>query len=91
VPAGVAGRGGWLQTCVVGPDQGRAASAGGPDDADRIVDSLAVQGALDSLSTAHREALMLAHGEGLTQTRIAERLSLPLGTVKTRMFHGLRG
>jgi predicted ATPase len=24
---GVAGRGGWLQTCVVGPDQGRAASA----------------------------------------------------------------
>ena len=30
---GVAGRGGWLQTCVVGPDQGRAASAGLPDGA----------------------------------------------------------
>jgi RNA polymerase sigma-70 factor, ECF subfamily len=61
-----------------------------PDAADRIVASLAVQDALDSLSSAHREVLMLVHGEGLTQTLIAERLGLPLGTVKTRMFHGLR-
>lgn len=61
-----------------------------PDDADRIVDTLAVQDALDSLSAAHREVLMLVHGEGLTQTQIAERLGVPLGTVKTRMFHGLR-
>jgi RNA polymerase sigma-70 factor, ECF subfamily len=61
-----------------------------PDDADRIVASLAVQDALDSLSAAHREVLMLVHGEGLTQTQIAERLGVPLGTVKTRMFHGLR-
>ena len=61
-----------------------------PDDADRIVASLAVHDALDSLSAAHREVLMLVHGEGLTQTQIAERLGVPLGTVKTRMFHGLR-
>lgn len=61
-----------------------------PDSADRIVDSLAVHDALDSLSAAHREVLMLVHGEGLTQPQIAERLGLPLGTVKTRMFHGLR-
>jgi predicted ATPase len=32
MPVGVAGRGGWLQTCVVGPDQRRAASAGPPDE-----------------------------------------------------------
>jgi RNA polymerase sigma-70 factor (ECF subfamily) len=61
-----------------------------PDDADRVVDTLAVRDALDSLSAAHREVLMLVHGEGLTQTQIAERLGVPLGTVKTRMFHGLR-
>jgi len=61
-----------------------------PDDTDRIVASLAVQDALISLSSTHREVLMLAHGQGLTQTQIAERLGLPLGTVKTRMFHGLR-
>jgi len=61
-----------------------------PDNADRILEALMVQDALDSLSPAHREMLMLAHGDGLTQVQIAERLSLPLGTVKTRMFHGLR-
>jgi RNA polymerase sigma-70 factor, ECF subfamily len=61
-----------------------------PDNSDRLLDSLAVQDALASLSAAHREVLMLVHGEGLTQTQIAERLGLPLGTVKTRMFHGLR-
>ncbi len=61
-----------------------------PDDADRIVDSLAVHDALDSLSPRHREVLLLVAGEGLTQTQIAARLGVPLGTVKTRMFHGLR-
>ena len=50
-----------------------------PDDADRIVDTLAVRDALDSLSAAHREVLMMMHGEGLTQSQIAERLGVPLG------------
>lgn len=61
-----------------------------PDSADRIVETLMVRDALDSLSAAHREVLMLVHDEGLTQSQIAERLGLPLGTVKTRMFHGLK-
>lgn len=47
-----------------------------PDDADRIVEALAVRDALDSLSAAHQQVLMLVHGEGLTQTQIAERLGL---------------
>jgi len=61
-----------------------------PDDADRTLDAATVQDALDSLSAAHRTVLMLLYDEGLTQTQIAERLGLPLGTVKTRAFHGLR-
>jgi RNA polymerase sigma-70 factor, ECF subfamily len=61
-----------------------------PDNADQILESLLVRDALDSLTPAHREVLMLCHAEGLTQSQIAQRLSLPLGTVKTRMYHGLR-
>ena len=61
-----------------------------PDTADRIVETLMVQDAMESLSPAHRQVLMLVNKEGLTQTQIAERLELPVGTVKTRLFHGLR-
>jgi RNA polymerase sigma-70 factor (ECF subfamily) len=49
-----------------------------------------VRDALDALSAAHREVLILVHEAGLTQSQIAAQLDLPLGTVKTRMFHGLR-
>ena len=61
-----------------------------PDNTDQVLESLLVRGALDSLTPAHREVLMLCHAEGLTQSQIAQRLGLPLGTVKTRMYHGLR-
>jgi len=48
-----------------------------------------VQAALAQLSADQREALELAYYGGLTQTELAERLALPLGTVKSRMFAGL--
>jgi RNA polymerase sigma-70 factor, ECF subfamily len=62
-----------------------------PDTADRILESLMVRDALETLTAPHREVLALFHAEGLTQSQIAERLGLPLGTVKTRLYHGLRG
>jgi RNA polymerase sigma-70 factor, ECF subfamily len=60
------------------------------DSVDQILDALIVREALDTLSSAHLQVLRLARDEGLTQSQIAERLGLPLGTVKTRMFHGMR-
>ena len=59
------------------------------DSVDEILSALIVREALDSLSQAHQQVLMLAE-EGLTQSQIATQLGLPLGTVKTRIFHGLR-
>jgi RNA polymerase sigma-70 factor (ECF subfamily) len=60
------------------------------DSVDQILHGMILQEGLDSISPAHREVLRLAHEEGLTQSQIAKRLELPLGTVKTRLFHGLR-
>ena len=61
-----------------------------PDTVDQILDSLIVREALESLGSGHAQVLQLAQEEGLTQSQIAERLGLPLGTVKTRTFHGIR-
>lgn len=57
---------------------------------DRLVLGLAVREALDALSEEHRETLELHYREDLTQRQIAERLEVPLGTVKTRTFYGLK-
>jgi RNA polymerase sigma-70 factor (ECF subfamily) len=60
-----------------------------PDSADQILTGLVVREAVDSLSPARRQVLVLAEA-GLSQSQIAARLGLPLGTVKTRTFHALR-
>jgi RNA polymerase sigma factor (sigma-70 family) len=58
--------------------------------AERYARANEVRGALARLPREQREALTLAYFGGLTQTEIADRLGVPLGTVKARTFRGLR-
>jgi RNA polymerase sigma-70 factor (ECF subfamily) len=51
--------------------------------------SLAVRRALATLKREQREALELAYFGGLTYEETAERLALPLGTLKSRIRAGL--
>jgi RNA polymerase sigma factor (sigma-70 family) len=48
-----------------------------------------VQAALAQLPPEQREALELAYYGGLTPSELAERLGVPLGTIKSRMFAAL--
>jgi RNA polymerase sigma-70 factor (ECF subfamily) len=74
------------------PFQPEAEDAQAPGDAmEGVLVGLTVRHALDSLSSAHREVLDLTYTQGLKQAEIAERLGVPLGTVKTRTYHALRG
>ncbi len=79
--------------------QDRAANleaAVGEDPSERVVDEdfvarrrQEVRKSLADLSAEQRQVLEMAYFEGMTQVRIAEKLGIPLGTVKTRTFAAL--
>ncbi|NBM18459.1 sigma-70 family RNA polymerase sigma factor, partial [Streptomyces sp. GC420] len=48
-----------------------------------------VRRCLDRLTTLQRQSVTLAYYDGYTYREVADRLSIPLGTVKTRMRDGL--
>jgi RNA polymerase sigma-70 factor (ECF subfamily) len=55
------------------------------------LDRAAIEVALGRISDVQREAIELAYFGGLTQSEIAEKTGVPLGTVKGRMRLGLEG
>jgi RNA polymerase sigma-70 factor (ECF subfamily) len=60
------------------------------DHVDRLLVKLGVRDALNTLSDPHRQVLELSYREHLKQAEIAEKLGIPLGTVKTRSHHARR-
>lgn len=62
----------------------------GRDTVGQLADAADVQAALRGLPEHEREVLVLAYYDELTQREIAERLAVPLGTVKARVARGTR-
>ncbi len=59
------------------------------DEPGQNLDHGLVRRALDELPAAQRQVLELAYFEGLSASEIAERLAIPIGTVKSRTAAGL--
>jgi RNA polymerase sigma-70 factor (ECF subfamily) len=57
-----------------------------PPSVERIYEVWEVRQAVDALPEDEREIVRLQHLEGLTHQVIADRLGMPLGTVKSRSF-----
>jgi RNA polymerase sigma factor (sigma-70 family) len=73
-----------------GAEEPSAAGAGADQDALASVEAGQLRDALGRLPDDQRSALALAYFGGFTQREIAVRLGVPLGTVKSRMFTGIR-
>ncbi len=51
---------------------------------DDVYQAFEVRRAVDALPSEERDVMRLAHGSGLSHREIAERLEIPIGTVKSR-------
>ncbi len=75
---------------VVAPAADEEKIPGKGDGVEEVLRSFDVVGVLSELSPAHREVLVLAYFEGLSQREISNHAGIPLGTVKSRTTAALR-
>jgi RNA polymerase sigma-70 factor (ECF subfamily) len=60
------------------------------DETDRLLGQMTVAESLRTLSPAHREILIETYFQGRTVPEAAQKLGLPLGTAKSRVYYALR-
>lgn len=54
-------------------------------------DTLVIQQAISNLPDKQRAVILLAYYEDLQQEEIAIILDIPVGTVKSRLYHAIKG
>lgn len=59
-------------------------------DLDQVVEATIVRDALAALPEGHRVVIVEAFYTGRTTTEIGARLGIPAGTVKSRLYYGMR-
>jgi RNA polymerase sigma-70 factor (ECF subfamily) len=60
------------------------------DDVSKALSTMEVSELLDTLTPSHREALVETYLKGRTVNEAAAKLGIPPGTVKSRVYYGLR-
>ena len=79
-----------IEAAPLEEDAATTSPEGREPEGEGLIASMDLHAALARLSAPQREVIDLAYVEDLSQSQIAARLELPLGTVKTRTFHALR-
>ena len=64
--------------------------ASSDDDIDRVLTTWQVEAALALLDVDHRRVLVEVHWRGRPYAEVAHDLGVPTGTVKSRVYYGLR-
>lgn len=72
------------------PDEALGMRAGDESIVERIADEFLVREALEQLSPKHREVISMSFDEDLADGQIADRLGVPVGTVRSRTYYALR-
>jgi RNA polymerase sigma-70 factor, ECF subfamily len=67
-----------------------ADAASADDDIDRVLTTWQVEAALAAVDDDHRRALVEVHWRGRPYAEVAVDLGVPAGTVKSRVYYGLR-
>jgi RNA polymerase sigma-70 factor (ECF subfamily) len=60
------------------------------DDIERVLTTWQVEAALAELDDDHRRVLVEVHWRGRPYAEVADALGIPAGTVKSRVYYGLR-
>jgi RNA polymerase sigma-70 factor, ECF subfamily len=62
----------------------------GPADQDALVDTWVVEEALRRIGEDHRTAIVQTHLRGRPHAEVAAELNIPVGTLRSRVFYGLK-
>lgn len=79
-----------LVAATEGPADPPAGAASTEAEVERTLEAWQLAEALHGLSPDHREAIVEVHYLGFTVREVADRHGLPVGTVKSRLYYGLR-
>ena len=80
----------WRRTPTDDPLPGADRDGAVGDGVEQLLLAVGVRDAMQALSPDHREVLALCVEQDLSQAEAAERLGIPVGTVKSRTHHALR-
>lgn len=70
-------------------EEARGVTPDGEDTVERIADEFLVREAVETLSPKHREVITMSFDEDLADGQIADRLDVPVGTVRSRTYYAL--